>query len=69
MTNRASSMVRPFLCQFEIEIPQQSSGNQLAVLPVRILSADDAVRPYLNASKALGNTKVTLVKEETTDDE
>ena len=68
MMNRASK-VRPFLCQFEVEIPQGAGGNQLAVRSAQILSFDDVLDSSLNISKTLGNTKVTLVKEETTDDE
>ncbi len=62
MTNsNARSEIRPFLCQFEIEIVQQLPSHSL----IDEIGGDAS---RVNAT-LLGSTKLTRVRDETTDDE
>ena len=69
MMNRTVSNVRPFLCQFEVAIPQEGEENEFVCSSVQIFSVDYLTSANPNISKALGTTKITRVKDETTDDE
>jgi hypothetical protein len=62
MMNKPPQKALPFLCQFEVEIPEEFSEQDLS-------SADAILGVGTNISNALGQTKVTFAKTETTDDE
>ena len=67
MTNSVTAHPRPFLTQFEVEIPQPESTTNDSCRESPNLSGDSGQETKFKTLVFV--SKVTLVKQETTDDE